>query len=230
MSGQHDERGEVFALAAESIADPRAHARKAGPVETGRLEQRALTVHAGLADEVVNERDLVHDGTQRSHDLAEHLAASAMSAERPDGFLPRTESVLKRLDVFAEITGLSIALDQLWFEVEQVNVAGRARHEEVHDALRLGSEVRNGECGMRSGFSSKQTFVTKQTRQRDPAQSAATAPKKLTAAQCRHMKRTFVEGRVGVNHIVPPSPQTRTHSGSRSPGTRWPGHAAARKP
>ena len=82
MVGQHDERGQVVGQAAQPVADPRAHRGEAGPVEAGRLEQRPLAVHAGLADDVVDEGDVVDDGPQRRDDVAEHLAARAVGLER----------------------------------------------------------------------------------------------------------------------------------------------------
>ena len=38
MIGQHDERGQVVVGRPEGVADPRAHARKSGALEPGRLE------------------------------------------------------------------------------------------------------------------------------------------------------------------------------------------------
>ena len=72
MVGQHDERRQVLVQTAEAVADPAAHAGEAGAVEAGRLQERALAVDAGLADHVVDERDLVDDVAERRDDFAEH--------------------------------------------------------------------------------------------------------------------------------------------------------------
>ena len=138
MVGQHHERRQIVVQLPEAVAHPAAHAGKAGPVEPGRLQQRALRVHAGLADHVVDERHLVHDCAERRDHFAEHLAALAVWLEVPDRPQPRAEAVLKRFDCSPKSTRLAVPLHQFGLEVEQIDVARRARHEQLHDALRLG--------------------------------------------------------------------------------------------
>ena len=73
--GQDHERGQIVVHAAQAVADPAPHGGEAGPVEAGRLQQRPLAVHAGLADHVVDEGDVVDDRAQRRDGIAEQLAA-----------------------------------------------------------------------------------------------------------------------------------------------------------
>ena len=80
MIGQHDERRQVLVHAAEAVADPAAHAGKPGAIEAGGLQQRALAVDAGLADHVVDERDLIDDRAERRDDLAEHACRTGHTA------------------------------------------------------------------------------------------------------------------------------------------------------
>jgi hypothetical protein len=58
---------------------------------------------------------------------------------RPEGkrrLHPRPESILERLDVFAEVGWLAVVLLQGRLVVEQIEVAGRSGHEQLNDALR----------------------------------------------------------------------------------------------
>jgi hypothetical protein len=59
--GQHDEGRQVVVERAEAVADPAAGAGEAGQLETGRLQQRGGAVHAGLADHVVHEGEVIDD-------------------------------------------------------------------------------------------------------------------------------------------------------------------------
>ena len=93
---------------------------------------------AGLADEIVNPRDLIDHAAEVGDDFAQHLAALAVGLEIPHGFLPRAEAVLEGLHMFAEITRLAVALHEFWFEIKEVEMTGRTGHEELHDAFRLG--------------------------------------------------------------------------------------------
>ena len=81
----------------------------------------------GLADHVVDERDLVDDVAERRDDLAEHLAALAVGLELPHRPEPGAEAVLERLDVLAEVGRLAVALDEFGLEVEEIDVARRRR-------------------------------------------------------------------------------------------------------
>ncbi len=183
MVGQHDEGGEILVLRAEAVADPTAHARKAGQVETRRLQQRGLRVNSGLAHDVVDEREFVRDRAEVRDGIAQHFAGLAIRPELPHRFLPRTEAVLKRFDGLAEVAGLAVPLHQLGLEVEEVEMAGGPGHEELNDALRPRGELRSAECGMRNGggdFAGNRLFRSKQASEREAAKAAAAVPEKLT--------------------------------------------------
>ena len=106
-----------------------------------------------------------------------------MGPEIPDRLEPRAQPVLKRLDVLAEVRGLAVPPDQLGLEIEQVDVAGRPGHEELHHPPGLGSMVQAA-IGAKpgntaSGIGRKQTVGPQQGRKRNPAQPAAALPQKL---------------------------------------------------
>ena len=129
MIGQHDERRQVLVHAAQTVTDPAAHAGKPRKLEAGRLKIGRLAVNAGLADHVVDKRHVIHATAERGRDLAEHLAAAAIGLELPQRTQPGAETVLERLDVFAEIGLFAVMLDQGRLVIEQVDVTGAAGHE-----------------------------------------------------------------------------------------------------
>jgi hypothetical protein len=103
-------------------------------------------VDAGLADHVVDECHLVDDAAEGGDGFRERLAALALGFEFPDGLEPWAEAVLKGFDGFAEVAGFPIVLDEGGFEVEEVEVAGSACHEELDHTLGA-SELGRARCG-----------------------------------------------------------------------------------
>ena len=85
-------------------------------------------MNTGLADQIVDERNVVHDGAEVAHDVTDQLAATAIRLELPDRFHPWAQPILECLDVLAEVALLPVALHQFGLEVEQVDVARRPRH------------------------------------------------------------------------------------------------------
>ena len=150
-------------------------------------------MHAGLADQIVNERHLIHDRAEVRHRLAEHLAALAVRLEVPHRLEPRTEPVLKRLHLLAKIARLAVPLDEFRLEVEQVEMARRARHEELHHALRLCRMMQRApEHAGRN--SSEQLLAAEQSRERDTAEAAPALPEEVAPGQ-RGAAGGLVEGR-----------------------------------
>ncbi len=143
MIGQNHERRQVFVQAAQSVADPAAHAGKSGPIEPGGLQQGSLAMHAGLADHVVDEGHFVDHLAQRCDYFAQQFAALAVRLKIPNGLHPRAQAVLKRFDRLAKIGRLAMVLEQSGLEVEQIDVAGRSGHEQLHHALGLGRKMRH---------------------------------------------------------------------------------------
>ncbi len=137
MVGQDDERGQVVREAPQAVAHPGPHRGEARAVEPGGLEERPLAVDARLADDVMDERDLVDDRAERRDGSLSILPALAVRLEIEDRPQPRPEPVLERLDGLAEVGRLAVPLDQFGLVVEQVDVAGGPGHEQVNDPLRL---------------------------------------------------------------------------------------------
>ena len=106
-------------------------------------------MHAGLADHVVHKGHVIDTSTERRDDLAKPLAALAVGLELPHRFLPRAKAILKSLHLLAEIRLLAVVLDQRGLVIEEVNVAGRPAHEELHHPLRFGGQDLRAMRGLR---------------------------------------------------------------------------------
>ena len=138
--------GQIAALAAEAVGEPRADARAA--------EHLAARVHEDLAGRVVELRrvhraddgDVVGDGRQVRQQLRELGARLAVLLERER----RAEQARRALDereplsLRNELRGnlLAVVLLQRRLVVEQIELRRRARHEQIDDVLRLRREVR----------------------------------------------------------------------------------------
>ena len=59
MVRQHDKGRQVVVQAAQPVAHPRADAGETGPLEAGCLQVSRLAVHAGFADDIVDERHVI---------------------------------------------------------------------------------------------------------------------------------------------------------------------------
>ena len=155
-------------------------------------------MHAGFADHVVNEGEIVDDAAERGHDLAEHLSGLAVGLEIPERAQPRSEAVLKRFHRLAEIARLPVSFDQLGFVVEEIEVAGGAGHEELHDAFCFGRMVeRAGSRGRR--IRGERTVVAEHRGEGEAAETAAGLPEEFAAGN-RLRSRGAMEGRVVGHH------------------------------
>ncbi len=137
MVGQHDERWQVAVGRSQGVVHPAAGAGKAGQHETGGLVERGGRMDSGGADHVVDEGHPVDDLAKRCDDVGEQLAAFTVGLEGPDRREPRPEAILKGLDGLAKIARLARVFDQFGLVVEEVDVAGRAGHEQLHHPLRF---------------------------------------------------------------------------------------------
>lgn len=72
--------------------------------------------------------------------------------------------------MFAEVGFLAVSFDELGLEVEEIEMAGGATHEELDDAF---------------GFGLKLRFLSHHRGERNPAEAAAGLPKKV-ASCCEH--------------------------------------------
>ena len=181
---QHDERREVLVKGPQAIRHPRAHAGKPGQLKPRRLKVRGLAVDPGLAHQVVDEGDVVHDAPEVRHDVAQRLPGLPMRTERPHRLEPRAQPVLEGLHRLPEVAGLPVALHQLGLVVEQVDVAGRARHEQLNHAARPRPMVRAARRQRPGGRPLRQEALARQQAgQGDPAQPAAGAPQEVAAGE-----------------------------------------------
>ena len=111
-------------------------------------------MHAGTADDIMHEGDIVHDVTDGRDDVAEHLARLAIGLEFPGRREGRARAALEEFDGFARIPLLAVFLLEEGLVVPHVDVAGGAGHEELDDALGLGRGVEDaaGGRGGEEGF------------------------------------------------------------------------------
>ena len=68
--------------------------------------------------------------------------------------------------MFSEVGFFAVAFDELWLEVEEIEMAGGATHEELDDAFGFGGELR---------------FLAHHRGERNPAETAAGLPKKVAS-------------------------------------------------
>jgi hypothetical protein len=93
---------------------------------------------------------------------------------------------LKSLDRFAEIAGLTVALDEFRFKIEQVDVAGCAGHEKLYHPFDLRKVVQSG-----AGFPRVQ-----EAGERDSAEASPAFPQKIPPVKQWSERGLWVEGRV----------------------------------
>ena len=110
-----------------------------------------------------------------------HLPHSPCCLHAQGLFMHRARAALEQLDLAAGVERLAVPLDQLGLVVERVALAGRPRHEELHDPL---GPAPDG-AGRRSGPPRRRrrrrpaAARPEQVRQRDAAQAAAGLPEEL---------------------------------------------------
>jgi len=138
-----------------------------------------LRVHAGLADRVVNESEFIDDGAEWCDRFAELLSGLAVLFEFPEGAKPGAEAVLERFDAFAEVRRLAVALDEFRLEVEEIDVAGAAGHEELDNAFGPGGVVKTA-IRARLPRIGEKTFAAEERGERDAAEPAARVEQELT--------------------------------------------------
>ena len=83
--------------------------------------------------------------------------------------------------MFAEVTGLAVVLDQFWFKIEEVEMAGGSGHEELDDAFgawRVMQGVR-----LRSRADGEGVVVAEERGEGDSTQSAAGIPEELPSCE-----------------------------------------------
>ena len=141
----HDETRQVVGLASQAVRDPRAHARPTRQGGAGVEEDLRGGVVKLVGRDRPDDRDVV-DHPRQVRDHARQLgAALPVAGEResrgeqagvgPDEGVPLVLHDLGR-------DRPAVILDQGWLAVEEVELAGRAGHEQEDHPLRLRGKVR----------------------------------------------------------------------------------------
>ncbi len=142
--GQHDERGHVAVLGAESVADPRAEARPAHQDRTGVHQVHRFRVRHAVAVAPAQKANVV-DARADVREPVGHLDAAL--AVLLEGALGREQLVLvhaaARLHRAERLRQLfAVQSREFGLRVEGVHVRRPAGHEQEDDALRGRLEVR----------------------------------------------------------------------------------------
>lgn len=159
MIGKHHKGRQVIVEGTECPCDPRTHTRKAWPVEAGGLQIGGLAVNAGLSGHVMNECDIVDDGTERFNDFAEELAALAVGTESERRLHPRSEAILEGFDFFAEAGGFAMMLFERRFVIPEVQVTGGPAHKQLDDSANFRWIMEHLEGAARTDLSGRRESV-----------------------------------------------------------------------
>ena len=111
-------------------------------------------MHAGPADQIMNKGHLIHDFAQRRDDLAQMFSALAIGLKSKRRLHPRSEPILKSLNVFAKVGLLAVMFFQSRFVIEQIEVTRRAGHKELHNSLSLRRVMQHFHLAPAPGFAS----------------------------------------------------------------------------
>ena len=193
---EDDERGQVGVFAAESVREPRA--------ETGTADDLMAGVHEDLRRRVIELRglhrpddgelvDVLREVRQQVGQFGAGLAV-ARELERRAEQLGRAFDEREAFafdDVFGD--GLAVVLIQLRLGIEEIELRGRAGHEQVDDALRAGREVRTDGGGGR-----REEAIVEQRRECERTDAEAALLEEVAArdvAQARPRARARCRGR-----------------------------------
>ena len=185
--GQHHERRQIVGQIAKAVADPGAHAGETGQHEAGVLHERGGAVDVGLRDHRMQKGHVIHAAGQVRHEAAHPLAGFAVLFPIPRAFHAGARDALEQFDLAARVERLAVALNQLRFVVEGVQLAGGAGHEHLHDALGLGLVVQTAvEIGpaLTEGLrrvGGEKAVAAEEVGEGDAAETAAGLPEETTA-------------------------------------------------
>ncbi len=176
LGDQHDEGRQVRVRAAEAVAHPRAEGRAAGLLAAGLEECDTGLVVDGLGVHRAHEAELARDTPGMRHQLADpgavllvRIAAEAEHRRRDgEAVLPAGHAgqALPLADRVGQV--LVEAAPQFRLVVEEVELAGRALHVHVDDALRARAVV--DARGRHLGAGGERGLRPQQGPQRDTAQ------------------------------------------------------------
>src|SRR6266436_287745 len=111
----------------------------------------------------MNEGDIVGTGAEVRDEVADPFAALAVLFPVPGTFHHRARIALEQLHFATGFKFFSAAFDELGFVIERITLAGRSRHEQLHDAFGSGSMMQAAvPFGTRSGSFGEQTLLPEQ--------------------------------------------------------------------
>ena len=197
MIGEDDEGRQIFVFTAEGVGDPRARAGESGETETCRLQERALTVHSGLPDDIVNEGDLIDDLAERRNDVAQHLAAFPVGLESPGTGEAGPGGALEKLDRLARIPRLAVLLREQRLVVKGINMARRPCHKKLDDPFCFWWRVEGSRENPARGESVPREEIGERKAGKGPGESAekmATLEKSRFALRVVHVTVIGVHG------------------------------------
>ena len=181
--GDRDISRQVAVLTAEAVRHPRSHAGKSVEREAGRHEILARSVRVCFSGHRMDKADVVRHPANLRDEFRNHLAGLAARFEFPRALCEIALAALKRDQLFRSRHRLTVTLDELGLVVERVEVAAGSGTEDDNYVLRFRREVGIARrvrarrvnrwpdrCPLR-GVCGEEFFFSKQTGQRDPAQT-----------------------------------------------------------
>ena len=156
LRDHHDEAGQVAGLAAETVAQPRAHAGTARDLRPGLQKRHGGIVVDGIGVHRAHDANVVGNLCRVRQQVADPGTRFAMLLEAERGFDQRKAALagchrgqpLALADRLRQV--LSAQLGQTRLGVERLDLGGAARLEKPDHALGLGREVRQASQAARS--------------------------------------------------------------------------------
>ena len=193
--GQHDESGQVVALAAERVAGPGAEAWEPRQQEPGVHQIAARAVDVGPRLHRHQERDVVHVAREMRHQAAHPASRLPVPAELERRLEHLAGLAGRRLDVLA-LAGIELlagALEERGLVVEQVHLARAPVHEELDDAFgprrMVEPAAQHPRSGAHRGVGTDQRVHDEHLRQGRAAEPAAETPEELATGSDRGKRR-----------------------------------------
>ena len=197
---EHDVTGQVAGLAAQPVGNPGTH--------RGHAETRYSALHLELAGVVIeffrvhraDHQDIVRDGTEVGHEVAEFRAGLPVFLEGPLGSHEGRRGRFDKCETGFVEDAFGQALPghfvQLGLGIEEIYLGRRSRHEDEDAGLGLGIKVRFawGHRILKSGFvlSFQQALVGQQGSEGDPAEPEAEVARKSRRVRSRWFSIGFM--------------------------------------
>ena len=141
---QHDKPGQILILRAEAIGHPRSQRRTSRPWRTRQQQQLRRRVVELIRIHRVDNTKVVRHGVQVRNRIGQPLSALAVARPRARAAHQFRRAGRKRefLSLHKLIrTILPVALHQLRFVIEEVEIGRRPGEVEINHPLRLGREM-----------------------------------------------------------------------------------------